>query len=291
MRRIDDSTLEMIAELICGSGAGAGGGYSSPSPYRTMGQINDFFRRAGVRPQGQSSTRKWFVLESLQSINGTKHLDAVLLRLTSPKEHRGDSNLTQEVADYLNRALQVEGLEVYLVGVDPKLRERKASASHTKSQTPSLAIPPDFPSLVEGSSLGEILTQRWYEAQKCVNAEAYLAAVVMMGSILEGALLHKVEFNPAAANQAKRSPKDRKTGKPLPFHDWGLSALIDVAHELGWLQGDVSRFSHALRESRNMVHPYMERVLRDRPDRDTCSICWQVVRAAVSDLLEVDRLP
>ena len=290
MRRIDDSTLEMIAELICGSGAGAGGGYSSPSPYRTMGQINDFFRRAEVGPQGQSSTRKWFVLESLQTINGTNHLDAVLLRLISPKEYRGDSNLTQEVADYLNRALQVEGLEVHLVGVDPKLRERKASASPTKSQTPSLAIPPDFASLVD-SSLADILTQRWYEAQKCVNAEAYLAAVVMMGSILEGALLHKVEVNPAAANQAERSPKNRRTGKPLPFHDWGLSALIDVAHELGWLQGDVSRFSHALRESRNMVHPYMERVLHDRPDRDTCSICWQVIRAAVSDLLEIDRLP
>ena len=290
MRRIDDSTLEMIAELICGSGAGTGGGYSSPGPYRTMGEIHDFFRRAGVRPQGQSSTRKWFVLESVQSINGTKDLDEVLMRLASPKEYRGDSNLTQEVVGYLNRALQVEGLEVYLVGVDPKLRERKASANPTKSQTPSLDIPPDFPSLVGDSSLAEILTQRWHEAQKCVNAEAYLAAVVMMGSILEGALLHKVEVNPAAANRAKASPKDRKTGKPSPFHNWGLSTLIDVAHELGWLQGDVSRFSHALRESRNMVHPYMERVLPDRPDRDTCSICWQVVRAAVSDLLEIDRV-
>ena len=274
--------------MICGSGAGAGGGYSSPSPYRTMGEINDFFRRAGVRPQGQSSTRKWFVLESLQSMNGTDNLDAVLLRLASPKEYRGDSNLTREVTGHLNRALQVEGLEIFLVGVDPSLRERKASASPTKPQTRSLEIPPNFPSLVSDSTFGEILTQRWYEAQQCVNAEAYLAAVVMMGSILEGALLHKVEFNPAAANQAKRSPKDRKTGKPLPFHDWGLSALIEVAHELGWLQGDVSRFSHALRESRNLVHPYMERALGDRPDRDTCSICWQVVRAAVSDLLEVD---
>ena len=173
-----------------------------------MGEIHDFFGRAGVRPQGQSSTRKWFSLESLQSINGTKELDEVLMRLASPKEYRGDSNLTQEVVGYLNRALQVEGLEVYLVGVDAKLRERKASVSPTKSQTPSLENPPDFPSLVGDSSLAEILTQRWHEAQKCVNAEAYLAAVVMMGSILEGALLHKVEVNPAAANQPEASPKD-----------------------------------------------------------------------------------
>ena len=79
-----------------------------------------------------------------------------------------------------------------------------------------------------------------------------------MGSILEGLLLHEVEYHPASASQARRSPKDPITGKPKPFHEWGLSVLIDVAHELGWLEGDVSRFSHALRESRNTVHPYVK---------------------------------
>jgi hypothetical protein len=68
-----------------------------------------------------------------------------------------------------------------------------------------------------------------------------------------------------------------------------LSALIDVAYEVGWLQGDVKRFSHALRESRNIVHPSMQRLLREIPDADTCAICWQVVRAAVADLLEADQ--
>jgi hypothetical protein len=46
---------------------------------------------------------------------------------------------------------------------------------------------------------------------------------------------------------------------------------------------------HALRESRNIVHPYVQRLSKDRPDGDTCRICWQVVRAAVADLLEVDK--
>ena len=152
------------------------------------------------------------------------------------------------------------------------------------SQATPLEPAPDFQSIVKDSSLAEVLSLRWEEAQKCVDAEAYLAAVVMMGSILEGLLLHEVEYHPASANQATRSPKDPTTGKPKPFHDWGLSVLIDVAHELGWLEGDVRRFSHALRESRNIVHPYVERAQTDRPDGDTCAICWQVVRAAVSDL-------
>ena len=288
MRRIDDSTLEMIAELICGSGDGAGGGYESPGPYRTKGEIFSFFQRARVEPQGQSSTRKWFVLESLQAVNGTNDLEKVVLRLASPREYRGDSDSTQQVVDHLNRALRIEGLEVELIGVDPRLQQRKAAVSVPKPQARPMEIAPDFHRLVEDSSLAEILSLRWQEAQKCVNAEAYLAAVVMMGSILEGVLLHKVERDPESGNRSNASPKDPKTGKPKPFHEWGLSTLINVAHEVGWLQGDVQRFSQALRESRNLVHPYMERLETDRPDQDTCSICWQVVRAAVADLLEID---
>ena len=81
MKRIDDSTLETVAELICGSG----GGYQSPGPYRSMSRINAFFDRAGVKPSGQSATRKWFVLESLQSINGTNALERILLSPNPPK--------------------------------------------------------------------------------------------------------------------------------------------------------------------------------------------------------------
>jgi hypothetical protein len=288
MRRLDDSTLEAVAETICGSGEGSGGGYKSPSPYRTKSKVCDFFARAGVQPQGMSSTRKWFVLESLQAINGTPQLDSVLKRLASPKEYRGDAQATQAVTDHLNQILQVEGFELAIVGIDSQIRERKATASVPKPKDVPLEAAPDFACLVPDASLAEILTFRWAEAQRCFRAEAHLSAVVMMGSILEGVLLHKVEQNVKVAHQAKASPKD-KTGTHKPIHEWNLSALIDVAHEVGWLQGDVKRFSHALRESRNVIHPYVQRVLRDRPDGDTCRICWQVVRAAVADLLEVDK--
>ena len=288
MKRIDDSTLETVAELICGSGEGSGGGYQSPGPYRSMSRINAFFDRAGVKPSGQSATRKWFVLESLQSINGTNALERILLRLASPKAYPGDPEVAEKIVGHLNLILQVEGLAVDMVGVEPCLKARTASVNLSRSQEAPIESPPNFLSLVEDGSLADVLSLRWQEAQKCVNAGAYLAAVVMMGSILEGALLYKVESNPMASNRSGSSPKDGRTGKPRPFHDWGLSGLIDVAPDLGWLQGDVRRFSHALRESRNLVHPYMERLGADRPDRDTCSICWQVVRAAVSDLLGVD---
>jgi hypothetical protein len=288
MKRLDDSTLEAIAETICGAGEGAGGGYNAPGPYRTKTQICDFFRRAGVNPHGMSSTRKWFVLESMQAVNGSLDLDSILKRLASPKEYRGDATVTQVVTDHLNQILQVEGLELVVVGVEPQIRERRAAASTPKPKETPIEASPDFGRLVQDASLADILAFRWAEAQRCFRADAHLSAVVMMGSILEGVLLHKAEHNMKAANQAKAAPRD-KTGAVKPIHDWSLSVLIDVAQEVGWLEGDVKRFSHALRESRNIVHPYVQRISKDRPDGDTCRICWQVVRAAVADLLDVDK--
>ena len=287
MKRLDDNTLEVIAETICGGGEGAGGGYESPAPYRTKSQIYDFFRRIGVQPQGTSSTRKWLVLESLQALNGTSALEAVLRRLASPKEYRGDSNQTQSVVDHLNQVLRVEGLEIEFLGIDAQIRERTPTATSPKPKQKPTESPPEFSRLIQDASLAAILAFRWDEAQRCAGASAYLSAVVMMGSLLEGILLYKLEQNPKIANEAKSSPKDRQ-GKPRPIQEWGLASLIEVAHELRWLQGDVRRFSHGLRESRNIVHPYVERLHGDKPDEHTSAICWQVVRAAVADLLQMD---
>ena len=295
MKALDASTLEVVAETICGGSGGGGPDYSSPGPYRTMSEIHGFFKRAGVTPRGESSTRKWFTLEALQQLNRQssgslipQDLENILLRLASPVEYRNDAATLHAVIAHLNQVLQAEGLEVLLDGVSPRLRQKTATVAPPK---PSFKRDPapDFRSLVCDLALADILAFRWDEAQRCVEAGAHLAGVVMMGSILEGVLLHKVEQNIAAANSSNAAPRERATGKPKPIHDWGLSALIDVAHERGWLQGDMKRFSHALRESRNVVHPYMQRLMSENPDHDTCAICWQVVRAGVADLLEVEK--
>lgn len=158
MKRLDDSTLEVIAETICGAGQGAGGGaaYEAPGPYRSMSEINAFFKRAGIHPQGQSSTRKWYVLESLQTINGSNSIDNVLLRLASPKEYRGDAEVTQKVIDHLNQVLQVEGLEISLLGIDPQIRDRKAVVSPPKTKEKPIEAPPEFKRFVQDNSLADM---------------------------------------------------------------------------------------------------------------------------------------
>jgi hypothetical protein len=145
--------------------------------------------------------------------------------------------------------------------------------------------PPDLTRLVGSMpDLKRILEGRWTEAQTCQNAGAYLAAVVMMGSILEGVLFAIGHNNRPQCYRAVRAPKT-KDSKQVHLEDWSLNSLIDVAVELGWIKTDRGQFSHALRQSRNVVHPWEHMATHADFDEATCRTCWHVLNAAVDDLL------
>jgi hypothetical protein len=128
------------------------------------------------------------------------------------------------------------------------------------------------------------LEKRWREAQRCVHVEAYTAAVIMMGSALEGLLLARAQLSAFTAYQSSKAPRD-KTGKSHAIHDWNLSTLIDVAADVGWIKVDRSKFSHALRDSRNVVHPWQAVMTRANFDQATCKTSWNVLDSSVEDLL------
>lgn len=128
-----------------------------------------------------------------------------------------------------------------------------------------------------------ILQQRLDEIKKCLNAKAPLSVIFLCGSTLEGILLGIASSKAKDFNQATSSPKD-KDGKVMLFHDWRLNDFITVARELNLLGEDVKKFSHALRDFRNYVHPYEQMSANFNPDEQTAKICWQVLRAAIIQL-------
>lgn len=134
------------------------------------------------------------------------------------------------------------------------------------------------------STVAPFLESRIREAIECHHAGAPLAAIFMCGSVLEGLLLNFALKKPAAFNEAKSSPKNKETQKVKSFQDWTLSNLIDVAHEIGLLRLDVKKFSHAMRDFRNYIHPYEQMASKFNPDKHTAEICLQVLRAAVVGL-------
>ena len=174
-----------------------------------------------------------------------------------------------------------------------KIVERLLGKSAPKETTEKEFLEKDFGGIslknlrIESTVL-PILEDRLSEATRCVLGKSHLSAVILCGSILEGALLGTAQMHPQIFNQAKSSPKD-KEGKVKRFTDWSLREMIDVACECRFLSVDIQKFSHALRDFRNYIHPYEQMASQFSPDHHTAKICLQVLNAAIADLSKERR--
>jgi hypothetical protein len=125
--------------------------------------------------------------------------------------------------------------------------------------------------VVSDPTLAAVTQQRLAEARLCHHGGAYMATIIMLGSILEGVLVSAAE--------------ERLTGPPpRPLDRMGLQELIELAHREGWIQVDVKMGSELIRMYRNLVHPRAQIRMGDPPDSDTVDICWPIVNATLNDL-------
>ena len=101
-----------------------------------------------------------------------------------------------------------------------------------------------------------ILTRRWQECGFCLGAKAPLAATVMMGGLLEGLLMARVNSlaDRSPVFTAKAAPRD-KQGKTLTLKDWTFQNYIAVAQELEWISQTVKDVGEVLRRISNYIHP------------------------------------
>jgi len=129
----------------------------------------------------------------------------------------------------------------------------------------------------------DVIHERISEIQRTLSAKAFLSTIFLCGSTLEGLLNESASKNYKEFNQAKSAPKD-KNGDVLKLDSWKLSALIDVAYDLKIISLDVKKYSHALREFRNFIHPRQQILLQCKPDRHTAEISYKVLQAAIADL-------
>lgn len=128
----------------------------------------------------------------------------------------------------------------------------------------------------------EGIQQRIDEIGKCLGGELALSAIFLSGSTLEGILLGLAQKYPKEFNSSSSSPK--RNLKPLPLHEWTLENLINVAYELEFIDLDVKKFSHALKDFRNYIHPHQQMMSGFNPTIETARISAQVLKAAVSQI-------
>lgn len=108
---MDESTLNKIAEFICGY------------PYRSGHELTKFFQRAGL-PQfvHDGSTRRLWVLETLKKCE-KEQLALVFKRLASPFEYGGNQQQIRIALKQLNTIFYFEEFKIVLDGNEPKFEK------------------------------------------------------------------------------------------------------------------------------------------------------------------------
>jgi hypothetical protein len=142
---------------------------------------------------------------------------------------------------------------------------------------------PNLHKLPIESQVAIIVEARLTEARLALKAGANLSVIFLCGSVLEAVLLGAAQRDPQKFNQSSVSPKDRN-GSVKPFHSWSLAELIDAACDVQFLQPDVKKFSHGLRDFRNYIHPYQQMISGFSPDEHTAKLCFQVLKAALASV-------
>jgi hypothetical protein len=126
-----------------------------------------------------------------------------------------------------------------------------------------------------------------------VKAEAHLAAIVMMGGLLEALFVARANKMPVKDQiiNATSAPKDKTTGKTSNYQEWMLDSYIKVAHELHWITESAKDVADVLKEYRNYIHPEKERRHGVVLAFNDSSMFWQVTKALVRQLLMSATVP
>ena len=280
---LQDKTLEKLRLLI-----------NEETEYRSGPKLVSFFNDLGFNDSyGQGFPSRWvYTDERLAQINGTPELDKCIKKVFAPVNYIGHFTELDNFIKEFNQFLAFDKWKV--VRNDAEITFAKADKIFFEDNLNELKedefLKREFNEIsledlgLDGA-VTEILKLRFEEITKCLNSEAPLSVLFLSGSILEGVLLGMAIKHPKVFNQSRVAPKDKK-GKVKQFQDWTLSNYIDVSCDVGFLKEDVRKFSHALRDFRNYIHPYAQLSSGFNPDRHTAAICWQVLKAAMCQLTE-----
>lgn len=282
---LSDKTLEELRNMI-----------NEKTSYRSGPKLVELFNKFGFcDTYGQGFPSRWmFTDEKLRHINGTPELDKIIKEIFSPSLFIGRYEELGSLINDFNQYMAFDGWKISVVGkvieihhtvenvIEKEISEKLNKNSSLKKEASFLSVEYSDVStdtLPITEHVKPVISARIDEMKKCFEANAYLASIIICGSVLEGILLGTATHFPKEFNKSKSAPKI--DGKVLTLHNWTLSQFIDVAFSIGLLHEDVKEFSHVLRDFRNYIHPYQQMSTGFYPDDHTAKICMQVLKAAI----------
>ncbi|MFD0295174.1 hypothetical protein ACFWJS_23710 [Streptomyces sp. NPDC127061] len=265
MEDFDESTLAELAAMISGDEAGM--------KRRGGWELAPFLRRAGWEdvPDHDGSPRHPWLLDLLRERKEdyAGDIERVVLRLADRREYQQQVSEYTPVIERLQEVLALEGLRVDYRNGRPNLVEYDPDHP-PRPQRVELKV--TITDIVADPDLARAVQLRLDEAHTCQEHGAYTSAVIMLGSLLEGVLVHAAEVRPAGTPLSK------------PLRAAGMQDLVQHAHVNGWIDQDAKMASELLRTYRNLVHPLAEKRAKHSADFDTADLCWSTVNAVLNDL-------
>jgi hypothetical protein len=276
-------TLERLRDLI-----------NEETEYRSGSKIIQFFNELGFRDTyGQGfPSRRMFTDEKLKTINCTPNIDKCIKNLFAPINFiEIPEKLDLHISEF-NKYLAFDKWKVIRSHTDisfQKLNKVEFTAPKESNDEEGF-LKQEFSDLKLSNlqldnSITNVLKYRIKEIESCFSANAPLSVIILAGSTLEGILLGVATRCPRAFNCAKSAPKNKEQ-KVKQFHEWSLSNFIDVSKEVNLLHHDVHKFSHALRDFRNYIHPFEQMSTGFTPTMHTAKICLQVLKVAINQINE-----
>jgi hypothetical protein len=210
-----------------------------------------------------------------------------LTAIFSPVELKPVDEIYQRVVEASHKDSARAGYVTAFKDVHDSLVQLRSGNMKKLASVATADTPPDFSKLIADAAMQSILQKRWTECVICMTYGAPLAATVMVGGLLEGLLLARInhESNQAPIFTAAAAPKDRNNN-PLSLKDWTLQHYIGVAHELKWITVAAKDVGVVLRDYRNYIHPQKELshgVSLTTPD---AQILWEVGKSISRQLLK-----
>ncbi|MEA2015724.1 MAG: hypothetical protein U9O59_03280 [Actinomycetota bacterium] len=135
------------------------------------------------------------------------------------------------------------------------------------------------------------------EAEKCLDAKAYLSGCVLTGAAMEAILLSFANCFPEIIASAKCTPK--KKGKIKSLNKWTFENLLAVVKELNFLpsalsledewssvRAEIGDYVEVVRQIRNLIHPirYANDFSRKRITKKYLETCFKIVETAIDYL-------
>lgn len=260
---LDNNTVAELASLLCDE--------EGPC-YRTGRQLEGLLRNAGWRTYDEydrGPRRAWLLAQLMDHKKQPELIAALIRRLADSREYLGRSEAHGDTVAQLNELLAHEGFRIRVVHGRGEVIDAR-SADGPEVQAPS-QLATSVNELVNDQVAANALQRRLEETIACQESGAYLSALIMMGSLLEGVLIEVLE----------------QRGTPAPRGDrTTLKDLIVLAHEHGYIKADFEKFGQALREFRNLVHVHRYIAEGLHPDQNTARVCWWIVVGALNQLAE-----